>query len=89
MTGSMGKPIGGVPKGVIRGLGLDFPTLELPAIMANKLFAIVPLRMIALAWEQGLRVIEIKEALYGKQGRGRARYFGVRIEPDGIEGAAT
>ncbi len=75
------RGMGGVQDCVRDGLGLEFPTLELPQVVASKLYRVIPLRMIALAWEQGLKVIEIKEACYKKRTPARARYFGVRLEP--------
>jgi hypothetical protein len=72
---------GGIQDCVRQGLGLEFGALELPQVVASKLYPVIPLRMIALARDEGLKVIEIKEAVYGKRTPARARYFGVRLEP--------
>jgi hypothetical protein len=61
-------------------LGLTFPTLEVPSVLVMKLGSLLPRRMIALAWEYGHRVVEAAEA---PNPGGKARYYGVRLEPAG------
>lgn len=83
LTDGIGKNLQGPidPGTAVReGLGLTFPTLEAPAILVMKLCPLIPARMIALAGFHGLDVVEAAEMPNPK---GKARYYGVRIEPSG------
>jgi hypothetical protein len=89
--GQVGICGGGVDPAVYEGLGIVFPTVK-PSqslmTLINRLGGpiIVP-RMIGLAWEHGLRVVEAAEVAdpgtssYG--GNNIVRYIGVRLEPAG------
>jgi hypothetical protein len=69
--------IGGFEKRAATGLGMVFPTLEVPEVLLMKITTLGE-RMIALAWDRGLRIVEVVEAL---NLGGSARYIGVRLEP--------
>jgi hypothetical protein len=68
---------GNIDRRTVEALGMSFPTLEAPPALVIKTSATIPLRMVALAWRHGLKVVEVAEAV----NRGNARYFGVRLEP--------